>query len=276
MTQKRQVTQMGGTVCMFLILNSRGRDQLRDLGRDGRVIWKWILKKCNVTIEGGLELNCGLWTAFGYQKKTLDFLMTNTSLRGLRRTVLCPCRLKFFRYVKNRDNYLRGDWIWLCRYGSGQTIISGSREHTVGIEWVGTEFGDSVVPKLTLFITKFLWVKFVVLCVCIELLSFLWRKRPTRVRAAELLRFLDHNHWHTIVGRTPLDEGSAHRRDLYLITYNTHKEHIHATGWIRTINPSNRAVADARLRPLGQGIVYRTTVTLFWYVVLTQSGGWQG
>jgi hypothetical protein len=183
--------------------------------------------------------------------------MTNTSLRGLRRTVLCSCRLKFFRFVKNRDNYLRGDWIWFCRYGTGQTSISWSREHTVGIEWVGTEFGDSYH---CLSLNSCEW-SFFVLCLCIELLSFLWRNSPTRARAAELLKFLDHTHWHTIVGRTRLDEGSARRRDLYLITCNTHKEHIHAPGWIRTSNPSNRAVADVRLRPLDQGIVYRTTVT---------------
>ena len=37
------------------------------------------------------------------------------------------------------------------------------------------------------------------------------------------LRFLDHTQWHTTVGRTPLDESSACRRDLYLTTHNTHK-----------------------------------------------------
>jgi hypothetical protein len=29
--------------------------------------------------------------------------------------------------------------------------------------------------------------------------------------------------WHATVGRTPLDEGTARRRDLYLTTQNTHK-----------------------------------------------------
>jgi hypothetical protein len=28
---------------------------------------------------------------------------------------------------------------------------------------------------------------------------------------------------HTTIDRTPLDEGSTRRRDLYLITHNTHK-----------------------------------------------------
>ena len=34
--------------------------------------------------------------------------------------------------------------------------------------------------------------------------------------------FLDHTQRHTKVGRTPLDEWSACRRDLYLTTHNTH------------------------------------------------------
>jgi hypothetical protein len=32
-----------------------------------------------------------------------------------------------------------------------------------------------------------------------------------------------HSIWHTLFGRTPLDEWSARYRDLYLITHNTHK-----------------------------------------------------
>ena len=33
--------------------------------------------------------------------------------------------------------------------------------------------------------------------------------------------FLDHTQWRTKVGRTPLDEWSARRKDLYLTTHNT-------------------------------------------------------
>ena len=39
----------------------------------------------------------------------------------------------------------------------------------------------------------------------------------------QFLRFLDHRQRHTTVGRTPLEEGSASCRDLYLTTQNTHK-----------------------------------------------------
>jgi hypothetical protein len=47
----------------------------------------------------------------------------------------------------------------------------------------------------------------------------LWRCDPTRVMAS-FLRFLDHTQRRTIIGRTPLDEWSACRRDLYLTTHN--------------------------------------------------------
>jgi len=40
--------------------------------------------------------------------------------------------------------------------------------------------------------------------------------------ATSFLRFLDHTQRRITVGRTPLDERSARRRDLYLTTHNTH------------------------------------------------------
>ena len=45
---------------------------------------------------------------------------------------------------------------------------------------------------------------------------------PQRARASSFTRFLDHTQRRTIVSRTPLDEWSARRRDLYLTTHNTH------------------------------------------------------
>jgi hypothetical protein len=60
---------------------------------------------------------------------------------------------------------------------------------------------------------------------------------------------LDHTQTHTTVGRTPRDEGSARRRDLYLTTQTLYKTNIHAPGGIRTHDPSKRSAADLRLRP---------------------------
>jgi hypothetical protein len=72
-----------------------------------------------------------------------------------------------------------------------------------------------------------------------------------RVLASSFLRLRDHTQWHTTVGRTPLDEWSARRRDLYLTnTQHLQLTNIHAPDGIRTRNPSRRAAADPRLRPL--------------------------
>ena len=40
------------------------------------------------------------------------------------------------------------------------------------------------------------------------------------------LMFLDHTLRRSTVGRTPLDERSARRRDLYLTTHDTHNRQI--------------------------------------------------
>jgi len=39
--------------------------------------------------------------------------------------------------------------------------------------------------------------------------------------ASSFLKFLDHTQRGTTFGKTPLDERSARRRDLYLTTHNT-------------------------------------------------------
>ena len=49
----------------------------------------------------------------------------------------------------------------------------------------------------------------------------MWRNSPQWARVS-FTRFLDHTQRRITVGRTPLDEWSARRRDLYLTTHNTH------------------------------------------------------
>jgi hypothetical protein len=59
-------------------------------------------------------------------------------------------------------------------------------------------------------------------------------------------RLHDHTHFrHTTVGRTPLDEGPARRRDLYLITHNTHKRQTSIMGFEPTILVSERQKTHA-------------------------------
>ena len=63
-------------------------------------------------------------------------------------------------------------------------------------------------------------------------------------------KFLDHTQRRTTVGRTPLEEWSARRRDLYLTTHNTHNRHP-CPRWDSNPQLSRQTAADLRLRPRG-------------------------
>ena len=84
--------------------------------------------------------------------------------------------------------------------------------------------------------------------------------------------FLDHTQRRTRVGRTPLDEWSARRRDLYLTTHNTHNRQTSMPpGGIRTHDLSRRTAADLRLRPRGhwdrQRVLYmKTNIYIFFFL----------
>jgi hypothetical protein len=58
----------------------------------------------------------------------------------------------------------------------------------------------------------------------LSLFLFLWRCGPTRARTSSFFRFLDHTQRRATIGRTPLDEWSACRRDLYLTTHNSYNK----------------------------------------------------
>ena len=74
---------------------------------------------------------------------------------------------------------------------------------------------------------------------------------PNRAMASSFLRFLDHTQRRITVGRTPLDERSARRREVYLTTHNTHNRNpCHRRD--ATPQISRRAAADLRLRPRDQ------------------------
>ena len=92
-------------------------------------------------------------------------------------------------------------------------------------------------------------------CVCVYIYIYIYiyilRCNPTRVMASSFLRFVDHTQRRTTVGRTPLDEGSARRRDLYLTTHNTHNRQTSMPRWDSNPRSSRRAAADLRLRPRG-------------------------
>ena len=79
--------------------------------------------------------------------------------------------------------------------------------------------------KITIFNTSDLIIFYLLPLICRPFLRSLWRCGPTRAMTSSFLRFLDHTQRRTTVGRTPLDEWSARRRDLYLKSHNTDKKH---------------------------------------------------
>ena len=94
---------------------------------------------------------------------------------------------------------------------------------------------------------------------------FMWRCDPTRVMASSYMRFLDHTQRRITVGRTPLDEWSARRRDLYLTTHNTHNRQtsMPQVGFEPTISAGERPQTYALDRAAtGTGIWY----LLVWYI----------
>jgi hypothetical protein len=70
---------------------------------------------------------------------------------------------------------------------------------------------------------------------------------PQSARASSFTRLLDHTQQRTTVDRTPLDEWSALRRDLYLTTYNIHNRQtsMPPVTFEPTISAGSRPQTDA-------------------------------
>ena len=71
---------------------------------------------------------------------------------------------------------------------------------------------------------------------------FIWRNSPQWARVSSFTRFLDRIERRITVGKTPLDECSARRRDLYRKTHNTpnRKTSMLPVGFDPTIPASER------------------------------------
>jgi len=113
------------------------------------------------------------------------------------------------------------------------------------INWRIARSGLCQVPVNVSCIQKYVckWTKNVFRNYLSFFLSFFWRCDSTRAMASSFMRHLDRTQRRTTFGRTPLDEWSCRRRDLYLTTtHNTqNRQDIHAHGGVRTHNLSRRA-----------------------------------
>ena len=78
------------------------------------------------------------------------------------------------------------------------------------------------------------------------LMSYIYMEHP-------FLVFLDHAQRRSTVGRTPLDEWSARRRDLYLTTHGTHNRQISMppVGFKPTISAGERPAEILGSNPTG-------------------------
>ena len=105
---------------------------------------------------------------------------------------------------------------------------------------------------------------------------FLWRCGLTRAMASSFLRFLDHTQWRITVGRTPLDEWSARRRDLYLTIHNIHNRQtsMPLAGFKPTISAGERPQTHALHRAAtGTGIKFLIGIVFLYYGVLLRPSG---
>ena len=84
------------------------------------------------------------------------------------------------------------------------------------------------------------------------------------------LMFIDHTQRRSIVGRNPLDERSARRRDLYLTTHDTHNRQISMppVGFEPKISAGEQphrlccvVVCDLETSRMGAPYIYMTLVT---------------
>ena len=70
-----------------------------------------------------------------------------------------------------------------------------------------------------------------------QVMSYIYMEHP-------FFMFLDHTRRRSTVGRTPLDQRSARRRDLYLTTHDTHNRQISMLRW--DSNPRSQQVSGRR------------------------------
>ena len=96
----------------------------------------------------------------------------------------------------------------------------------------------------------------------------LWPCRPKEATASSFMRFLYHTQRRATVGRPPLGEWSARRRDLYLTTHTTYKRKtsMPPVGFEPTISAGEQPqtyALDRAATGIGNFCGYRSEI--FWY-----------
>jgi hypothetical protein len=119
--------------------------------------------------------------------------------------------IQFSVYVKSAAN---------LRNCASNKMVCINQTHLLTDKYHLIEFGKHSGMVNTKFILHFAVIR------CYIWFVILGRQPPSGPwpppHSRGFLWFLDHTQRHTTVGRTPLDELSTRRRDLYLTTNNTH------------------------------------------------------
>jgi hypothetical protein len=120
--------------------------------------------------------------------------------------------MPFVSSIKKNSHF---SFRYFISYGNSVSKATVCTTGTIVRSWYSIFFNDSTAP---------------------------WGPRPPHFP-----RLHDHTFRHTTFGRTPLDEGPARHRDLYLTTHNTHKGQTSMTpvGFEPTIPASERPQTHA-------------------------------
>ena len=128
----------------------------------------------------------------------------NLGNEGICRCISCVVlhSSKPMRRPRNLPNVYKQDWHWHCPTATQtSTVHNANFRHTT----------ESITYKLRNCIRK------------LSLVFFYGTCSPIAGCDLPIIQvFRDHTQRRTTVGRTPLDEWSARRRDLYLTTHNIH------------------------------------------------------
>jgi len=155
---------------------------------------------------------------------------------------------------------------WLSKVPVSQRLLRFAAFVNLGFHCYHVSLVTSLCECARLWLSEHFLFCYCRGCCCCFCFCF-WRANPQWARASSFTRFLDHTKRRTTVGRIPLDEWSARRRDLYLTTHTTlTTDKYPCPGGFRTHNLSKRAAPDLRLRLRGHWD--RLTVEVHWLILL--------
>ena len=128
------------------------------------------------------------------------------------------------------------------RYGRDSGFVKTVMK--IQIQKQGMEFFDQLIGCSVLRKNPGKWSRLLPVNFCLFVFG---PKAPQWARASLFMWFLYQTQRRTTVGRTPLDEWAARRRDLYLTKHNTHNRQTSVPQW--DSNQQSQQASDRRPTP---------------------------